>query len=309
MQAFKIKKGNNVFDYRKSEVLDLDEVRRDFSKKFNVLDIRQPGRHVILTISKGGQEYILKLASTEGIGVRTEVEARWNNEFNKHSNSVNFRVPKNIDEGYYNGLYYLITEKFFGTHLSTLRGGINKISNHIEEIVGFANHIQNLPLDIPNNDLIDAPNAQEWFVKKTKNWYESVSPLVIRDYGVDKLLEIVENGSGKLLEKPRHGDYTPWHIMSLGENKLALIDGEHAHSHGVEHYDIAYFLQRVFAVIDRRDQTEEVLNNLKETNVDINKLKIVLTSRAIGGYLDEFLSPVPNYEKAKEFSDFVLGLE
>jgi hypothetical protein len=308
MQAFKIKSGGKVLDYRRSEILDLDEVKRDLSKKFDLIDIRQPGRHVIASINKNGHECILKLASTEGIGARTKIEEIWNNEFNKYSTRQNFKVPKTIESGYYQGLYYLIVEKFNGIHLSTLRGGNNIISKHIENIIGFSEYIQGLPLKIPNEDLIEAGTAQEWFVEKTKSWYEGISPQVTKDCSVNKLLEVVEDGAGYLSEKPRHGDFTPWHIMALENGELVLIDGEHAHSHGVEYYDIAYFIQRVFSVIDRRDQAEEVLNNLKKRNCNIDKLKTVLASRAVGGFLDEYLSPVPNYEKAKEFSDFVMLL-
>lgn len=308
MDAFKIKKGGKVLDYRQSLALDLDSVRYDFSKKYKVLSVRQPGRHVIIEIDKNGQEYIIKLASTEGIGARTEGEKLWNEEFNKYSKTEEFRVPKNLEDGYYNGLYYLVTEKFKGDHLSTLRGENNMIDEFIDRIIAFSEHIQNLPLNIESRDLIEHNNAQGWFVEKTQNWLKTLSPDVIDEYRVNKLMEMVKEGSSKLLEKPRHGDFTPWHMIALKDG-LGLIDGEHAHSHGVEYYDIAYFIQRVFSVINRKDQAvtivEKLLSNGKS---NINKLKIVLLSRAIGGFCDEFLSPVPNFKKAQEFADFVQKL-
>lgn len=308
MQAFKIKKGGKILDYRRAEVLDLDMVRKDLSKKFEIKDIRQPGRHIIATVNKGGKDYILKLSSTEGIGARTEVESIWNNQFNKFSKSDIFRVPKNLEEGHYNGLYYLVLEKFRGPHLSTLRGENNIVDECLEKIIEFANHIQTLPLNIPNNDLIVEENAQKWFVAKTKSWYENVPIDIRKEYQMDKLLDLVEKGASNLSEKPRHGDFTPWHMMSLDGGGLGLIDGEHAHSQGIENYDIAYFIQRVFAVIDRRDQAERTIDVLKSKNYNVAKLRTVLASRAIGGFTDEFLAPVPNYKKAQEFSEFVMGL-
>lgn len=308
MQAFKVKKDGKVLDYRRAEPLNLDTVRKYFSKKFDVVDVRQPGRHVIIAVEKNAYEYIIKLASTEGIGARTETEKVWNEEFNKHSKSKDFRVPNNLDDGYYNGLYYLIVEKFEGDHLSTLRGGNNSIGNHIDGVVAFSEYIQTLPLTIPNNDLIATNSHQEWFVEKTKSWLENIGLKTIQKYNIDQVFELVRKGALDLLEKPRHGDFTPWHLIALDGGGLGLIDGEHAHSHGVEYYDIAYFIQRVFSVIDRRDLAEQVLENIKTKKFDMDKLKIVLLSRAIGGFCDEYLSPVPNYEKAQEFSDFVAEL-
>ncbi|MBI4091839.1 MAG: phosphotransferase [Candidatus Levybacteria bacterium] len=308
MQAFKIKKNGRILDYLKTEIIDLDKIRAHFSKKFEVKDIRQPGRHIIANIIKGGKKYILKLASTEGIGARTESEALWNKEFNKYSKSDIFRVPKNLDEGYYQGLYFLIIEKFNGPHLSTLRGGNNIVDEYIEKIIDFSEHIQTLPLNIPVNDAIEESDAGKWFVAKSKSWYVNIDSDVVNKYNVDRLLQIVEAGASKLAEKPRHGDFTPWHMIALENGGIGLIDGEHAHSQGIEYYDIAYFIQRLFAVIDRRDQAEKILDELKKRKYGMAKLKTVLASRAIGGFNDEFMAPVPNYEKAQEFSEFIRAL-
>ena len=308
MGAFKIVKNGKILDYRRSEVLDLDKIRRDFSKKFEVVDVRQPGRHIIITIGKNGREYIIKLATTEGIGARSETEKIWNDEFNKYSKSLDFRVPNNLGDGNYCGLYYLIIEKFDGPHLSTLRGGNNTVSKLIDKIIDFSELIQNLPLNIPNNDLIEEKNPQKWFVEKTNSWREAIPNNVVEKYNIDTLFGSVKNGAAKLSEKVRHGDFTPWHMIALSNGGIGLIDGEHAHSHGVEGYDIAYLIQRVFAVIDRRDQAEDIFKKIKNRKGDIEKLKTVLKSRAIGGFCDEYLAPVPNYEKAKEFADWVQKL-
>lgn len=309
MNAFKIRASDGrVLDYLKSQELDLDKIRTHFSKEYQIKDLRQPGRHVIATVNKNNTDYILKLSSTEGVGVRTETEALWNDEFNKFSKNSAFRVPKNLDDGYYEGLYYLLMEKLEGEHLSTLRGENYIADKYIDAIVEFSELIQNLPLDIPSDDVIELENHQEWFVAKTKSWYENINEEITKQFELDKLMKSIEEGSRELKEKPRHGDFTPWHMITLKNGGLGLIDGEHAHSHGVEYYDIAYFIQRVFSVLNRREEAEKIVGKLLERKYDLDKLKTVLISRAIGGFNDEFLTPVPNYKRAQEFTEFITGL-
>lgn len=74
ISAFKIKVDGKVLDYRLGCDLNLDKVREFFEKKYKVVKIWQGGRHVLGVLEKGGREYFLKLATTEGISAVTKVE-------------------------------------------------------------------------------------------------------------------------------------------------------------------------------------------------------------------------------------------
>ncbi len=308
MDAFKLKKDGKILDYRLAGNLDLTDIRKELEGKYKVGQLRQEGRHVIGVVEREGQEYFLKLATSEGISARTQIDKLWNDEFNKYSKSEQFRVPKNFDDGLYKDFYYIIVEKFNGPLLCKLDGSNNTIGQHVEQIIEFSELIQGLPINVSNNDLIEESNHQKWFVAKTKSWLDAIPKEIVQKYGVERLFEIVERGASVLEKKPRHGDFTPWHLILLSNNGLGLIDGEHAHSHGVEYYDICYFIQRVFSIIDDRKLAIKIYGELLNRGYDKGKLKTVLTSRAIGGFLDESLNPSRDYKSEVEFKNWVLEL-
>lgn len=308
MEVFRVKKNGKILDYRVGQKLDLGLVKNFFSQSYAVIKLWQEKRHVVGWVKKNGREFFLKLSTTEGIGVRTETEKVWNYEFNKHSTSQNFLVPKNFEDGYYNGLYYVVMGKFDGPFVCDLEKRKNLIEENIDGIISFAQHIQSLSLNIDINDAIQNSNHQEWFKLKTKSWLDSVPKDLVQEYGLSELWNIVVSGAGSLSEKPRHGDFTPWHISILPYRKLGLIDGEHAHSHGVENYDICYFVQRVHTVLGTPNLAMKIFQNLLNRGSDREKLGIVLAARAIGGFLDQSFSSNPNYEREKEFKNWVLSI-
>lgn len=308
MEAFKVKKNGTILDYRVGQELDLGLVKDFFSGKFDVKKIWQEKRHAVGWVRKDRKEFFLKLSTTEGIGVRSETEKIWNDEYNKYSTSQEFLVPKNLEDGYYNGLYYIVMDKFDGPFVCDLERKNNLIEQNIDNIIFLTEHIQGLPLDIPINDAIQNPNHQEWFKLKTKSWLDSVPQEVAQRYGLSELCNIVADGAESLSEKPRHGDFAPWHMMVLSGGKLGLIDGEHSHSHGVENYDICYFIQRVHTVLKMPELALRIFQELLNRGYDKEKLRTVLASRAIGGFLDQSFNPNPNYAKENEFKNWALNL-
>lgn len=120
--------------------------------------------------------------------------------------------------------------------------------------------------------------------------------------------DIVSRGSKSLSAKTRHGDFTPWHIFLLKNGSLGLIDGEHAMANGVENYDICYLIQRVFSVLKETQIALKILELILKRGYSPKKLKVVLIARAIGGFLDEFLTPNPDYLYADKFKNWVLEL-
>ena len=250
MKAFEVRANGKVLDYRLGKDLDLEEVGKFFRKNYNVKKIWQEKRHVVGILEKNNVHYFLKLAPTEGISVVTQIEADWNDEFNKLvARTTEFWVPNNFDRGFYKqGLFYLITDYFEGELLAK-RPTPEKIEQILIEdlpkIIEFGELIQNLNLTIQGL----SQRENESFLDRTKSWFNEVPQKVVKEYGVGSLLNLVENNYLKLAKKPRHGDFTPWHMFRLKNNKLGLIDGEHAMKNGVQYYDLGYLIQRVYSVM------------------------------------------------------------
>lgn len=312
MKAFEIKVNGKILDYRKSENLDLEKVKKFFEKTYVVKKIWQEKRHVLGIFEKNGKGAFLKLAPTEGISVVTKIDYNWNQEFNNIvSRDTNFWVPQIYDSGMYEkNLFYMVMEYFEGK-LFAQRPKPDKIEQILKEdlpqIIEFSELIQNL--EIPPLSEKDKENYSEWFFEKVKSWYEAIPQKAVEQYEIEKLLEIVKEGYRSLERKTRHGDFTPWHMIKLNGNKIGLIDGEHAMKNGVEYYDIGYLIQRIFSVLENPDFAKQLYNMLIERNYNLEKLKIILTSRAIGGFTDEaIIEDNPSFERANRFKNWVLSL-
>ncbi|MBI2018393.1 phosphotransferase [Candidatus Daviesbacteria bacterium] len=257
LKAFQIKVNGRVLDYRLGKKLDLGKTKAFFEKRYLIKKLWSGGRHILGILEKGNKVLFLKLATTEGISTVTKNEYRWNEQFNKLvSRSVsNFWVPQNKDCGLYKDkLFYLITDKFDGELLAQRPERIRVstiLQNLLPSVIEFSELIQELGID----QLSDQENSehQRWFLQKTKSWYGDIPEDIRERYKVMDLLKIVENGIPRLQKRPRHGDFTPWHLIILKGDKLGLFDGEHAMVNGVEYYDIGYFIQRVFSVLQNQD--------------------------------------------------------
>lgn len=315
MKAFTITKNGKEFDYRTGKSLDLSKVEEHFSKQYRVRQLKNYGRHVTALLEKDGKNFFLKLATTEGISLVCRNEREWDSAFNRAYSSLGlpYRVPRVIDEGMYDqNLFYIITEYFDGPLLWRIQQEGNasaKLLPSFERVLTFSEHIQNMrcytpfgPFD-PNEE-----NPLAWFLAKVRSWYDGVPSSIADAYTMEPLLSFVEGGIPSLKIKPRHGDFTPWHIIELGESVLGLIDGEHAMSHGVEYYDICYYIQRVFTVLKNPEAAKSMTRALVERGYEAEKLQTVLAARAIGGYLDESLGPKPDYTFAKKFHDYIVSV-
>ena len=77
---------------------------------------------------------------------------------------------------------------------------------------------------------------------------------------------------------------------------------------GVEYYDSCYLIQRVFSVLEEQEFAKQIYQMLVKRFYDEEKMKVVLSARAIGGFLDESLKEKPNYKIAEEFKNWILTL-
>ncbi len=312
LKAFEIKVNGKILDYRLGENLDLEAVKAFFAKKYTVKKLWYGGRHVLGILVKDDKELFLKLATSEGIGEITKVEYKWNEEFNNllPRRTTDFYVPQNQDSGMYNdNLFFLITDILQGEMLANRpekTTASRVLQKYLPRVIDFSEAIQNLKInklsgreDSPFHDL---------FLTKTKSWFESIPQEITARHNLDKLLEIIEGGTLLLEKRPRHGDFTPWHLIKLDSGKLGLIDGEHALANGVEYYDIGYFSQRVFCVLENPGLAQSILNLLLQRKYDMDKIRIILLARVIGGFLDESLKDRPNYLLHDSFKNWTINL-
>jgi hypothetical protein len=308
--AFKVVSNGQTYDYRISENLNLDEVKAFFEKDFAVSDLKQTGRHVTGVLNDGTRDSFIKLSTTKGVSLLNQNEFKWNEEFNKEGESPEFRVPKNVSSGEYNGLFYFLAEKLDGEILSSIPGFEldDSFQNLIPKLLDFADYVMSKEvLGVGKPDIVTGNTPQEWFVNKTKAWFEATPEAIRIENNVGSLLEIVTSGASGLVTKPRHGDYTPWHIMKLRTGGLGLLDGEHAMSEGVELYDIAYLIQRVHTISNRPDVATKIFEEAKSRGFEVGKLKTVLASRGIGGFLDAHLANKTDLSNENNFSDWVIS--
>jgi hypothetical protein len=313
MKAFEIKANGKILDYRVGALLNLDEVKKFFEEKgYVVKKIWQEKRHVVGIIEHKHVESFLKLSPTEGISVTTQIDYKWNSEFNRLAgNNSKFCVPRNYESGVYQENLFYIVEEFFDGNLLAKRPapGVEnqEYKKHINQIIELSELIQNLKVESLSEK--DDEDYAEWFLEKTKSWYAEIPQQAIDRYNINELLRIVEDSYKNLRMKTRHGDFTPWHMISLANGKLGLIDGEHAMRNGVEYYDIGYLIQRIFSVLEDPDFAKEVFEILKNRKYNLDKLRVILASRAIGGFCDEMLMvDNPNLDRANKFKECVISL-
>ena len=309
MKAFEIEVNGRRFDYRVGSELNLKKIQLFLKRKYKVRDLSQKGRHVLGIVELDGKELFLKLATTEGISYLIKAEYEWNEQFNRENQrqASNYWVPQNYDFGLYeNKLFYFVTDIFDGLLLAKRpeKSTVKPVIERLPAIIEFSELIQDLNIEIPGRE----NNSQEFFRTKALVWFQAIPEKVRKKYRIDNLLDIIERSYQKLGEKTRHGDFTPWHLLVLGKGKLGLIDGEHAMGSGVEYYDIAYFIQRIFCVLENPDLAKNTASVLIDRKYDPQKLKTVLAARGLGGFLDESLKEKPNYEISSKFKDFVFSI-
>ncbi len=309
MKAFEVNVNGKLLDYRQGRNLDLEKIRKFFEKNFSVEKIWQEKRHAVAILKRDNKNYFLKLSTTEGISAVTKIEYKWNEEFNRLiPRTGDFWVPRNLESGTYENLFYLITDYFDGEKLADRpqnNASADKFKSDIQKIIEFSEMIEDLQIaELSKKDYED---YRAWFLEKTKSWYGGIPPEVRVKYQIEKLLNIVEKNHVFLKKRARHGDFTPWHMINLN-GKIGLIDGEHAMKNSVEYYDISYIIQRTYSVLDNPDFAKKIFGMLIGRNYNIEKLRTVLAARAVGGFLDESLKDLPDYKIAADFKKWVTDL-
>ncbi len=307
--AFKVTENGQTYDYRVPAALNLTDATNYFSVHYKIVSpLMQSGRHVIGVLHDGRQELFLKLATTPGISILTKNEYAWNEAFNKLPHPK-FQVPKNVTSGEYNGLFYSLTQRLLSQPLTTTDFKLSpSFQSLIPEVIDLAEHIMSLKIaGISKPDVVTGATPQTWFVNKTKAWLDAIPVTMQSQYELLSLLGIVETGASALATKPRHGDFTPWH-MEKTLSGIALFDGEHAMSDGVELYDIGYLIQRVHTISQSPDVALRIFLEAEKRGHQTIKLKTILAARAIGGFLDAHLANKTDFTHEAQFKDWAKSL-
>ncbi len=300
ISSFLIKVGKQSFDYRLGHELDLNKIKGFFEdKKFTVGKLSFTGRHIIGKLkNENNQLMFLKLATSHGMSIVTENECQWNGK-----TSEILPVPKKYYSGYFEKDYFYHVCSFFAGPL------LNKdlLEKNIDNVIALAETIGRLKIDLLPADIYhQGKNHQEKFYHKTLSHFQNVPEKISETYELKKLLNLIKINLPNFGLSARHGDFAPWHMILLSGGTIGLIDGEHAMMGGVEYYDLGYLIQRVFSVWKEKELAKKIYKKLMIRGYKKNKLKTILFARTIGGFLDESLSPNPDYSIHEEFKDWVL---
>ena len=209
MRAFTIKVGDKLLDYRVGRSVNLRAFSDHLKQKdYHVEKLWNEKRHAVGILKKNEQKLFVKLATSEGISRMTQNEFEWNKQFNllNPRESSNFWVPINFDSGFFENLFYLVTDYGEGEKISSHEPGSEKyLEQTLDEVIGFAELIQTLNIQNLNpNELFTNTTHIQRFVEKARQWLEGIPAEVTEQYGVRQLIQVVNKGSQKLEQRPRH---------------------------------------------------------------------------------------------------------
>ena len=312
---FTVNVGGQKLDYRVKEDLDLNQIKKVLEAKgWWVIELAQPHRNVVGVLEKDGKRFRLKLAGSSGMGVLVKNEVEFLTQASDLLPKDLVVLPTLVEFGEFklnNQTYpYFIVKELPGKPLVNYpeTKDTAQLVPFIDQIIQTAEAVSRLPFSLKARDYAGEGDYKDFFLSKTRKWLMAVTEEIREKYQLNALFDIVKAGTPSLAKNFRHGDFAPWHILLLDDKRLGLVDFEHATSEGVQYYDIAYFIQRVFQVLQDENLAKEVYNRLISRDYDQEKLKTVLASRAIGGFLDEQVGE-GNFAQAERFKEWVLSVK
>ena len=293
-----------------ADVLDLNEISTFLNKRgYEVVDLRQPWRHVVGKIKKDGKEFFLKIASTVEIGKKTKNQIDWSEKASKMLKTM--KVPEIKDKGEYKELPWFTNEYIGGELLADYvkdrEKGTKELSQNLERVALVAKEILELSPDVssPKETQEKAGLVEKMMIEKVDGWIELTnkkeSITELRKFMIEKLPEIQF--------APSFGDFVPWHMIKRNE-EIYLIDSEHARMEGIKFYDVAYFYHRVFTKLQTPDIADEFMQIFLKlypmSNKDKETLRMILAQRLIGGYMDAQYDKATSVKLQDEMRDRLL---
>jgi len=282
-------------NYRRSEMLEKEEIGTYFSKKgYEVIELQQIWRHVHGKLKKDNKIFFLKMASTPDIGERTQNETLWNNQIGSLIEKTGvdyFDVPHIYETGEYEGKFYYLSTHHDGAMLASKNPpSVGNLEEWIDKIIKsnlFFLSLQRQDLNFRRDqDSISSQDKWDEFFQRVQSWYEEV-----KEHQLQEIFDEVKNLRSTFEPGVNHGDFVPWHMIQEGE-KFILIDGEHASIQSPRYYDVCYFYHRLYTSAQNPDLAKIYLgkfrNQLSEEEKNKFDLSIrpILATRIIGGFWD-----------------------
>ncbi len=303
MKGFNIVINGKKIDYLKGKKINEKELINYFNNLGcqNISLIKDNNlfnRHLLLTGFLNKIKIFIKIATSSGISYINENEVIWYQLVNKKVN-----VPKIYKYGYFKKNFYFISEYLPQNFIN-----INYLKNNIDSIIKLAEKISNLKIKkLPADDYNPGSTHNEKFIFKVNAHFESLPKKIIYKYRLDLLMAEIKKNYINLKQRCRHGDFNINHMI-LKNKKIYLIDGQLAMTQWVEYYDIGYLIQRIYSQHKNPNLAYEIYKKLIAKGYNKNKLKTILLARAIGGFLDEYISLNKDYSIHKDFKNWILNL-
>ncbi len=293
-----------------ADVLDLNEISTFLNKEgYEVVNLKQPWRHVVGKVKKNGKEFFFKIASTEEIGKKTKNQIDWSEKTSKTLKTM--KVPEIKDKGEYKGLPWFTNEYIEGPLLADYvkdKGrGTKDLKESLEKVALTAKEIMELSSDVlsPKQNQEKVQLIKEKMIEKVDGWIELVdkkeSVIELRKFMTEKLPEVQF--------APSFGDFVPWHMIKRNE-EIYLIDSEHGKMEGIKFYDVAYFYHRVFTKLQTPEIADEFMQIFLKlypmSDKDKETLRMILAQRLIGGYMDAQYDKTTSVELQDKMRDLLL---
>jgi len=258
---------------------------------FKVESIAQEWRHLHAFGKYQDKDAVFKLASTRATSSKTQNEYHWNEAVHlvPEDERLNFTVPENYSSGFFGKLFYFVTERFPGEpFLKRNSNDLNRVIPKIPQIAEATYELENLPIP-PDCEFAKTKKSDRQkkvpvghrLLHSTTEWANQVP----RD--LDSLLEVIEKFKDNLRTSVGHGDFVIRQMYDV-ENKIGIIDGEHAGLRGPLYYDVAQFYIRLRNGHDAKDIPQKYLMEFKgllpppDKKTFWEELKPVLIQRYIG---------------------------
>lgn len=312
---FLVTKDGKQYDYREGHELPVESVTTELNARgYAVKKLELLSRHYTGVVIKDDTEYFIKVATSIGMSVVTEHDARWNRLVAEkvRSQKLLFSVPIPHDTGYLLGDYFFMVTDFINGKLLVnypFDTNLGLLEKHWQKVVDIALSIEGLQL---SEELIrpeaSGMTSEERYLRKTQSHFDTIPDTVREKYDLDTVLTFVKMHLSTAQQSTAHGDFTPWHLFVDEKENFTLIDGEHASTQAPENYDVGYVIQRVYSVLKNPKLAKKMLQKALDQGVDGDRLQVILAMRAIGGFLDESLAPNPDYTFHKEFVEQIVRL-
>lgn len=267
----------------------------ELGQRLNPEDKRD--RFYVFSAQKGNKKYVFKLAN-DNFCRELSNEIWWNTTLTRlieTNPATNLRPPA----VFYTGPNWYIGEYFHGSPLMSDSHNNSEAAACAQNLADILVWLDGIALQPATSekpiyeDSHSAPYTNLW--NKVDGWMERPlsSGLITQDH-IDKARKLIDRYRPNILPSLQHGDFVPWHMYYLENNKIGLIDGEHASLVRPRYYDLAYLYTRLCTRLESFTVAVKILRFfLGQTK--INKLEFtqawlpVITLRSLGMYNDAMI--------------------